>query len=440
MPTEVIMPKVDMDMASGKIMAWHIAEGQFVSKGDPLFDIETDKAAMEIEAPVDGFLYHLAPEGAEIPIGTPCAWLYEKGEEVKSQPNGFALLNEDQVQSAPPQSAKQIALESEELATNFERLPTHKIEVNVNRIVRATPLARSLADQLGTHISKIPGSGPRGRLQAADVRRFRQAQISSTTLSSAPVIFKPETGQLAVSSNKIQVGTPLVFIHGFASDSGSWAPLERHIKNRQIIRIDLPGHGKSPKLKVKNFAELVKIVRAAFDALQLDTAHLIGHSLGAAISLAIADTRARKLTSLTLLSPAGLGPDINSNILSGICRSKKEQSIAPWLRSLVNNEDLISDNYIRQVMEKRSDPNLQAAQTDLAEMLFPDGVQAFDLRAALDRVDVPTKIIWGKKDQIIPWQHALKAPGSTSLHLFEGVGHIPQLECVEEVSRILQTL
>ena len=75
MPTEVIMPKVDMDMASGKIMTWHVAEGSSVTKGEPLFDIETDKAAMEVEAPADGILHYTAPEGMEIPIGTPCAWL-----------------------------------------------------------------------------------------------------------------------------------------------------------------------------------------------------------------------------------------------------------------------------------------------------------------------------------------------------------------------------
>ena len=90
MPVEVIMPKVDMDMASGKVMSWHIAEGEAVSKGDPLFDIETDKAAMEVEAPADGILHHMAPEGAEIPIGTPCAWLYAEGEEVGEQPQPFA--------------------------------------------------------------------------------------------------------------------------------------------------------------------------------------------------------------------------------------------------------------------------------------------------------------------------------------------------------------
>ena len=50
MPVEVIMPKVDMDMASGKVATWHVLSGEHVEKGTPLFDIETDKAAMEVEA------------------------------------------------------------------------------------------------------------------------------------------------------------------------------------------------------------------------------------------------------------------------------------------------------------------------------------------------------------------------------------------------------
>ena len=69
MPTEVIMPKVDMDMDRGKVSVWHVAEGETVEKGAALFDIETDKAAMEVEAPASGKLHHvLAQPGADVPV------------------------------------------------------------------------------------------------------------------------------------------------------------------------------------------------------------------------------------------------------------------------------------------------------------------------------------------------------------------------------------
>lgn len=89
-------------------------------------------------------------------------------------------------------------------------------------------------------------------------------------------------------------------------------------------------------------------------------------------------------------------------------------------------------------MASRKDPALRAAQARLCETVFPDGVQSFDLKAAIGRVDVPTRIIWGKNDAIIPWRHALRAPGNIALHLFDGVGHMPQFEAPAEVGKILR--
>ena len=86
MPLEVIMPKVDMDMATGKITSWYVDEGEIVETGAPLFEIETDKAAMEVESPGAGTLHHRAPEGTEVPIGQTVAWLYSEGEEVGPPP------------------------------------------------------------------------------------------------------------------------------------------------------------------------------------------------------------------------------------------------------------------------------------------------------------------------------------------------------------------
>ena len=107
MPVEVIMPKVDMDMDRGRIAAWHVAEGDTVARGDPLFDIETDKAAMEVEAPGDGTLHHVtAGVGDEVAIGQAVAWIYAEGEAVDAAPaaaqgGGQAEAGTDGTQTAP---------------------------------------------------------------------------------------------------------------------------------------------------------------------------------------------------------------------------------------------------------------------------------------------------------------------------------------------------
>ncbi|MDC0116210.1 acetoin dehydrogenase dihydrolipoyllysine-residue acetyltransferase subunit [Octadecabacter sp.] len=426
MPIEVIMPKVDMDMASGKVMTWHVAEGQTVTKGAPLFDIETDKAAMEVEASDTGILHHTTPEGTDVPIGSAVAWLYAEGEDVGDPP----ASNPDQ----PKGEAAAPKLQPDDTTSDGPVAPPQTESSSASDKVRATPLARSLARDEGVQIDAVSGTGPQGRVQVDDVR----AILTRSGQATAPVVFTPEIGELAITRSTAGTGTPIVLIHGFASDATSWAPLEAHLKHRRLIRIDLPGHGKSPKMRIAGFAKLAKLVRQTFDALQIETAHLIGHSLGGALSLALADTRPKSVSSLTLISPAGLGPDVNGSALGGICKASRAESLAPWLKTLVADEALITQSYVRLAMAAREDPNLRAAQTALADVLFPDGVQAFDLRAALGRIDVPTRLIWGKSDEIIPWRHALRAPGGVALHLFEGVGHMPQFEASEAVGKLLK--
>ena len=73
----------------------------------------------------------------------------------------------------------------------------------------------------------------------------------------------------------------------------------------------------------------------------------------------------------------------------------------------------------------------------MVDSLFPDGVQAFDLRAALSRLQTPTCIIWGRKDHILPYRQCLDADGEFAIHLLAGAGHIPQIESPDRVARIL---
>ncbi|MCY0094257.1 acetoin dehydrogenase dihydrolipoyllysine-residue acetyltransferase subunit [Hoeflea ulvae] len=425
MPVEVIMPKVDMDMASGKITVWHVAAGDKVGQGDPLFDIETDKAAMEVEASAGGYLHHLVAEGTDVPIGQPVAWIYAEGEDVGPPPQTDAPSPEGPAPEVGPDPAASAPAPADTAAA----LETHAK-------TRATPLARSLARKAGIEIGDVTGSGPRGRVQAEDVRATQEQ--TQPAPAAAPPGFTAETGPLAVSRSKGGTGTPVVLIHGFASDAKSWAPLEAHISDHPIIRIELPAHGKSPRLGISRFADLVSEVRRAFDMLGLESAHLVGHSLGGAVTLALADTRPKTVSSLTLLAPAGLGPDINGAALTGIGKATRAESLGPWLKQMVADERLITDGYVRAAMAARADTAMRNAQNALADAVFPDGVQAFDMRSALDRVDMPARIVWGRQDRIIPWQHALRAPGRVSLHLFDNVGHLPQFEISGEVGKLLR--
>jgi pyruvate dehydrogenase E2 component (dihydrolipoamide acetyltransferase) len=252
-----------------------------------------------------------------------------------------------------------------------------------------------------------------------------------------PAAWDPEPGELFVSTRKGE-GAPLVMIHGFAADSTGWAPLERALpRDLPLVRIDLPSHGRSPRRPLRRFDDLARAVVEAFDRAVAGPAHILGHSLGGAVALALADVRPRQARTLTLIAPAGLGPEIDAAALSGIARASAAESLAPWLKRLTARPGALGLDFARAAMLARLDGRLRAAQTELAEALFPDGTQGFDLTAALDRTSAPAIMLWGRDDRILPWRQALAAPGGVALHLLRDVGHVPHLEDPETVAALI---
>ncbi|WP_431324749.1 dihydrolipoamide acetyltransferase family protein [Rhizobium sp. YTU87027] len=166
MATEIILPKVDMDMATGKISKWFFKEGDQVAKGAVLFEIETDKAAMEIDSPAAGILRNVTgEEGVDIAVGSAVAWVYEDGEEYLAAPEP----------STPPTTGK--AAPSAAFIVDLVEARSHEASVDHCSAIRATPLARRLARECGVDLSSLTGSGPHGRIVSADVSKTRVAEL-----------------------------------------------------------------------------------------------------------------------------------------------------------------------------------------------------------------------------------------------------------------------
>jgi pyruvate dehydrogenase E2 component (dihydrolipoamide acetyltransferase) len=158
---EVIMPKVDMAMTEGTIALWRYRAGQAVRAGEPLFDITTDKADVEVEAPASGTLWDVrAAAGQTIPIGQPVAFILAPGEQ-------------------PPADDRRTTTD-ERRPTNDDRRMTNDrpqrsdLSPQSSKI-RATPLARKLCRERGLDLGQIQGSGPSGRIGRQDVLAFLEA-------------------------------------------------------------------------------------------------------------------------------------------------------------------------------------------------------------------------------------------------------------------------
>lgn len=199
----VSMPKLGFDMAEGTLVRWVINEGEAVDKGAVLAEIETDKATVEVESSYSGVVkQHLVDEGAIVPVGDPIAVVGDKDEDVDVQqllgdqvPEKEAVAEAESPAKAEKaeepkrETAAVKAGEPEAAAPEGAQLPGG---------VRASPLARRMAEEKGIDLSKLNGSGPRGRIVKADVEEFEVAPPEKAVerAPAAPAVMPLMTGEI----------------------------------------------------------------------------------------------------------------------------------------------------------------------------------------------------------------------------------------------------
>ena len=155
MATEVILPRLGQGMESGTIVRWLKSEGEPVEKGEPLFELDTDKVTQEVEAEAAGVLLKIAVAEGEVPVGQTVAFIGAAGEDV---PAVAAPPQEEAKPSEPEPAAAQEASQEAAIASGNGR-------------IKASPLARRMARERGIELSGIRGTGPDGRIVAEDVER-----------------------------------------------------------------------------------------------------------------------------------------------------------------------------------------------------------------------------------------------------------------------------
>ena len=173
MAFSVVMPALEMAQETGKLIAWRKKEGDRVSKGEPLLEIETDKAVVEVEAPADGILAGIkAAEGADIPVGQTIAWIVAPGEAppAESESAAPAARAASHAKAEPAQPAQVAAGSS---------TPPPSISA------RISPKARRLAKELGVDLATVRGSGAGGEILASDIQSAAASPASANKTSGS---------------------------------------------------------------------------------------------------------------------------------------------------------------------------------------------------------------------------------------------------------------
>jgi pyruvate dehydrogenase E2 component (dihydrolipoamide acetyltransferase) len=173
MAISVVMPALEMAQETGKLISWLKKEGDSITKGEPLLEIETDKAVMEIESPADGVLAGVkAQAGAEVPVGQTIAWIVRPGEAPPK--DEVAATSGRKNTLAPPASTPESPTSSKSAAPAGTQSP--------NQSVRVSPKARRLASERGVNLADVRGTGPGGEILASDIL----AAAESNTASPSP--------------------------------------------------------------------------------------------------------------------------------------------------------------------------------------------------------------------------------------------------------------
>ena len=199
MATIIEMPKLSDTMSVGTVVKWHKKVGDIISNGDVLAEIETDKATMELECFDDGSLLKIfVEEGHEVPIGRPLAAVGEEGESVEDLPS--ATLDEQNAAKDKVEEEKKPNKQSETEEQPIEEEPlgatlakqddetsgvASGVPISSERIL-ASPLAKKIARDENLDLSKVPGTGPSGRITKKDVLSFVQAPTESQSPATSP--------------------------------------------------------------------------------------------------------------------------------------------------------------------------------------------------------------------------------------------------------------
>ncbi len=255
-------------------------------------------------------------------------------------------------------------------------------------------------------------------------------------------------------------GEPVVLVHGIGRSLEDWQPTQDLLADdHRVISLDLPGFGLTRRMKghwgLEGFARAVVALLDALD--EKRPVHVMGNSLGGAVAMTLAANHPDRVASLLLVNSAGFGREANVSLLPmaygalsslpvvgrrfrPLARATGIQS----MRDVFFDPSHLTDEMVRHAGELNRQPDFRVTFMATAARLGLPVVGTYPwwrraLLARLEMADVPTMVVWGDADNVLPAKHfhaAVSALPNAGSHLFPDTGHMPQLERAEEFAEL----
>jgi len=239
-------------------------------------------------------------------------------------------------------------------------------------------------------------------------------------------------------------GDTIVLVHGFGANKDNWTRIARELTDSfNVYAIDLPGHGESSKpLDLGyRFEEQVAHLAGILEALGINEMHMMGNSMGGGITALYTATHPEQIKSAVLFDPAGI-LDYENEMVGMVLAGDN-----PLIPGKPGDFDRLMDFALEKrpfvpwpilgVMEEKAIANQEVNQvifSAIKEVGFTP-----DFRNAIERIESPVLIVWGKEDRILDYRNGAvfqKAIPGSQLEILEGIGHAPMIEAPEESARL----
>ena len=334
-----------------------------------------------------------------------------------------------------------IATGQEVMEVETEKI-TNVVESTVGGTIRRIVVPEGVTAPVGALLAVLAESDvPDGDVEAFVASYADRAKATKDTADAVPAPRLVEAGGHRLNVVSLGEGdtVPVVLLHGFGGDGGVWLFNQDALAaGRPVHIVDLPAHGGSDaSVPSGRVDEIATVVIAVLKQLGVTGAHFVGHSLGGAVALAIAPIEPAQVVSLTLIAPAGIGPDISTDYLDGFLAADRRKPMKEVLGKLFAEPETVSAEMVENVLRFKRRDGVSAGLAAVAASLGRDGRQAVDLRGVLEATTAPVLVIWGERDAIIPVNQSENLPAKIHVERIAEAGHMPMMEAAGSVNRMI---